>query len=307
MATAAVTLPPLLRFTPRVTRQGAPDLQIPARDVSITRPYRLGQTKVTVGQFVSTYEADPRHLGIVGINPKTGRSQIAAWGTSADDMDAAPRFGEDVDRSELVLHNEPIRIAPDRDWLKVYNQEGGVDFTYHRNPVVGVNKFDALRHLLVLNIITKDERTKLGIGDFRLPWEVEWENAALGQTGANKYPTSRGVDISPEFAHYYHEKVTGPEPVDAKPGVLWDGGEIFMAANAWEWMGDVFGAYVLIQGGNPVVDPRGPASDNVFANTVVRAGSWGLDADFARSGSRGLNDPRDRYHRAGFRVAAQDS
>ena len=69
-----------------------------------------------------------------------------------------------------------------------------------------------------------------------------------------------------------------------------------MHGNVFEWVYDWYGYYPS----GSVTDPMGPTSG---LRSVLRGGSWVLNAEYCRSAYRLYHDPSDRYYHYGFRLA----
>ena len=85
----------------------------------------------------------------------------------------------------------------------------------------------------------------------------------------------------------------GTHPVGMKKANAW--GLYDMRGNVWEWAQDWKDSY----GSLAITDPRGPASGS---GRVLRGGSWGDDAQFARSALRHDDSPGYRDGNLGFRL-----
>ncbi|MBM3271466.1 MAG: SUMF1/EgtB/PvdO family nonheme iron enzyme [Candidatus Sericytochromatia bacterium] len=68
-----------------------------------------------------------------------------------------------------------------------------------------------------------------------------------------------------------------------------------MAGNAWEWVWDWYGSYP-----GAATDPLGAVTGTT---RVVRGGSWGHTAQYARAAARLDNTPGYRYITLGVRLA----
>lgn len=180
-----------------------------------------------------------------------------------------------------------------RQWLAVMNSNPS---TFQRfeaspdHPVERVSWRDAMEFLGRLNA--------LGLGQFRLPTEAEWEYAARA---GSQTPLSFGEDADyralTEHAWFYSRAEGRSHPVGGKRPNAW--GLYDMHGNVWEWCSDWFGAYP----GHAVTDPQGPATGR---ERVIRGGSWFNEPEALRSANRHRHPPDSRQTNLGFRVVMED-
>jgi sulfatase modifying factor 1 len=157
-------------------------------------------------------------------------------------------------------------------------------FNSPRQPVVGVSWFDAVSYCEWLSSV--------GIGNYRLPTEAEWEKAARGGTEST-YPW-------------------GDEPFDGGGGrfqqdATWEVGRappnpyglIDIGFNVHEWCSDWYDAgYYAV---SPELDPKGPEKGERRSS---RGGAWRHLVKVSRCSARSSIPPDYRYNDYGFRVAA---
>jgi len=125
---------------------------------------------------------------------------------------------------------------------------------------------------------------------YRLPTEAEWEYACRAGT-TTAYNT--GASISDKTGWYNTNSGGRTHPVGEKPVNAW--GLHDMHGNVFEWCWDLYGEYSTAN----QTDPDGASSGSY---RVVRGGSWGISARFARSASRYYSNPDFRDLNLGFRL-----
>jgi formylglycine-generating enzyme required for sulfatase activity len=128
--------------------------------------------------------------------------------------------------------------------------------------------------------------------NYRLPTEAEWEYAARSGGKSEKY--SGGNDIN--AVAWYGDNYGGMTyPVGQKqPNGL---GLYDMCGNVLELVSDWYGSYSSYSQTNPV----GPLSGT---RRVLRGGSFGSHAAYARVAVRSGANPGTRYYNIGFRLAS---
>ena len=168
-------------------------------------------------------------------------------------------------------------------WEQVYVQSNP------NHPAVYISWDDMQEFIARLNEAAGEEI-------YRLPTEAEWEYACRAGTTTR---WSFGDDESQlgEYAWYYDNTwnvgLEYAQPVGTKLPNPW--GLYDMHGNVWEWCRDWYGKYTS----DSQVDPTGPASGSA---RVVRGGSFGDDAQNARSAIRNYYSPGDRGGDLGARL-----
>ena len=249
--------------------------EYPRHRVRITRPYCLGKTEVTIGQFRAFVEA-------TGYKTEAETDGQGGWGYDSVSGKCGGR--------ELRFH-----------WKNT-----GFPQT-EEHPVMNVTWNDAVAFCQWLS---KKEGKK-----YRLPTEAEWEYACragtttrynngddpdelpkVGQVndarGRTTFPHVQELDITKG------EAVKFTSPVGKLPANRF--GLQDMHGNVWEWCSDWFGEDYYAK--SPVDDPQGPATGN---RRVRRGGAWNSYPLWARSAFRNWNTPWSRCVNLGFRVALE--
>ncbi len=241
--------------------------ETPAHRVTISKPFYLGATEVTVGQF-------RRFVKETGYNA-TGKAM------KSDPEHTASLAGMGFENGKWIR-----KVG--YDWQHVgYKMSDD-------HPVLNVTWYDAVAFCKWLS-------KKEGV-TYRLPTEAEWAHACRAGTETRRF-FGNDRDPLPDYAWGEDNSGNRPHPVGKKrpnPFGLYD-----IYGNLWEWCHDwsdydwparnIKGTYYAV---SPKVDPQGPETGR---GKVVRSGSF----DFgARSAFRVWGGgPNNRRNHIGFRVA----
>jgi formylglycine-generating enzyme required for sulfatase activity len=154
-------------------------------------------------------------------------------------------------------------------------------------PVENVSHDDVLIFIQKLNNLTGKK--------FRLPTEAEWEYAAKGGKKSENFQFSGSNNLD-EVAWYGGNSYKETHPVgQKKPNEL---GLYDMTGNVLEWCYDWF-SYTF-SGDGTLQNPNGPKSGEL---KILRGGSWShIDSECLPS-FRNKDEPINRNHRTGFRLA----
>ena len=149
-------------------------------------------------------------------------------------------------------------------------------------PIIKVSWFDATAYAQWLSEITGE--------DFRLPTEAEWELACRAGTKTN-YSFGDCINKKQVNFNRTNSKTMPVGSYRANPFGLYE-----MHGNVWEWCSDWYDQYPT----GKVKDPQGPDNGKY---RVLRGGSWFVNAGLTRSSSRACDEPGERDHSRGFRLA----
>lgn len=247
----------------------------PQHRVVLTRPFLMGKTEITVGQF---------------------KKFVAATGYKTE----GERFGSGNSAEKKLSDNIPEKNRG-MSW-----QSPGFDGLTDEMPVTQISWNDGCAFC---NWLSTEEhlvpwyRTD-GQGGwliaaeadgYRLPTEAEWEYACRSGT-SGQFFCGDDATVFLDFAWDVRNSGSHLQRVATKrsnPFGLCD-----MLGNAREWCQDAMD-YKWYEK-SPVTDPAGPSFTGV---RVTRGGSVGFNASDARCGSRGYSEPSSRNMFDGFRVA----
>ncbi len=169
------------------------------------------------------------------------------------------------------------------------NQTFFSDRDYIAHPVVFVSWFDAL--------------TYCNWAGRRLPTEAEWEKAAGGKLGEEKFPWGNDIPVCTHGANNGAQyKQCDGQTLPIKSFAEQSYGVYDMAGNVWEWVSDWYDENYYIV--SSPINPTGPPSGD---NRVLRGGSWSTSSGELRSATRASNDPSGVWNVVGFRCASSTS
>ncbi len=277
MGSTAAQIDAVLKFDSSATRENFADEQA-QHTVQLTKPFRLGATEVTVGQF---------------------RRFVTATGYQTEaEKDGEGGFGWNATAEKFEGRK------PEYTWKNT-------GFTQTDNhPVVNVSWHDAQAFV---EWLSRDE----GLS-YRLPTEAEWEYACrAGTTGLWWHGDDpEGLGTSGNVADgtgkaRWGTNYTNFNYIAARDGDAFTAtvgrssrtnpfGLSDMHGNVFEWCGDWYDAEFYGKSSGTAVDPfnASPASSR-----VLRGGSWSNDAGSTRSAFRGRSTPDIRSANIGFRVS----
>lgn len=280
-------------------------VEAPAFPVKLTKPFSLGASEVTVGQFRKFVEA-------------------TSYQTDADKAGGAfvftPQAEEPLDRFQRVAGT---------NW-----QNPGFEQT-ENHSVTCVSWNDAQAYCCWLS--EQEGAT------YRLPTEAEWEYACragtrssywCGEKPDDLYRVANVADSSlsavfPEDV--IRQRTVGTDdkfadgyvytaPVASFPANAW--GLHDMHGNVWEWCSDKYSdrhyqdmlAQARQQGSRthpkPIVDPTGPEDTPKHRHgdwRTVRGGSWYVAPLQCRSSVRAFAEANDAFSYLGFRVVKEEA
>ena len=163
------------------------------------------------------------------------------------------------------------------------------NFKGPQNPVETVRWADAVEFCRKLSAMPA-EKTAGHV--YRLPTEAEWEYACRSGT-TTAYSFGDDASRLGDYGWFEGNMDLKTHPVGEKKPNAW--GLYDMHGSVYEWCQNWYGAYPS----GSATDPTGATSGSI---RVIRGGSWGNDARFCRSASRGRSTPGSRRHYLGFRV-----
>ncbi|MBN8629103.1 MAG: formylglycine-generating enzyme family protein [Planctomycetes bacterium] len=250
------------------------DEETPRHRVVLTRPFRLGRTEVTVGEYRRFVEA----TGYVTETERFGGGNSS----KADETDPVKRKAlwhwpgyttTDTAPVSQLTWNDMIAFC---NWLSEQERRTACYRRDEQGAWVCVP----------------------GADGYRLPTEAEWEYACRAGTTTHY---SFGDDVAALDDHAWFNRTAevggtiGARPVATKrPNAF---GLYDMHGNVWERCEDYFDPRWYAK--SPTEDPQGPASGT---NRLVRGGGWHYFDLHCRSAYRNNYSPISRTANTGFRV-----
>ena len=266
----------------------ADDDEIPRHRVRISRPFYMGMTEVTVGQFRRVVESS-------GYKTEAERDGNGGWGVD----EASGKFEQDPKYS---WRNPGFTQADDYPVTNVS----------WNDAVAYCNALSAMESLKPYYRVTGAEVSILGGDGYHLPTEAEWEYACRAGT-TTRYQGGDDPETLAAVGNVADASARAKYPswnkaIAARDGYVYTApvgrfranafGLFDMHGNVWEWCWD--GYKTDYYKDSPEDDPSGPPE---ASGRVIRGGSWGNDPPDARSANRGGNAPGIRDSNLGFRVA----
>jgi formylglycine-generating enzyme required for sulfatase activity len=259
--------------------------EAPAHKVRITKPFYMGATEVTVGQF-------RQFVARSGYVPESIADGTGGYGYNAHYDASKSQRGD-------AFEGRDVRYS----W-----QDPGFAQT-DAHPVVNVTWNDA--QALAAWLSQQEGRS------YHIPTEAQWEYAARAGT-TTRYHCGDDPNCLLQVANTFDEAAQPFWPQFATNALPGNDGYAFTApvasfapnafglydmhGNAWEWTQDLYGEDYYAK--SPVDDPKGPDDGQVY---VRRGGSWHTWSLYARSSYRNWNSPQTRYTLVGIRLIADVS
>jgi formylglycine-generating enzyme required for sulfatase activity len=262
------------------------DDEQPQHRVRIARPFYLGLTEVTVGQFRQVVESS-------GYRTEAERDGKGGWGW-----------------------NEAKKTT-EQDPRYSWRNPGFPQSDDH--PVTNVSWNDAIAFCNALS--ERDGLTpyyRFGAGQtsggdgYRLPTEAEWEYACRART-TSRYQSGDDHETLATVGNICDGTARAKYPnwtwaIAARDGYVFTApvgrftpngfGLYDMHGNVWEWCWDGYKADYYKEA--PLDNPQGPSS---ASDRVLRGGSWNDVPQNARSANRHGFTPDDRLLSLGFRLS----
>lgn len=258
--------------------------------VTISKPYYIAETEVTVAQFRQFIQ-------------ESGRAQNLAVASTSGVYKTEAEQG-----NLLTLENAKGGVSTARNGINSWDSAANwrtPGFTQNtQHPVVFVSWNDANEFCKWLS--QKEGKT------YRLPTEAEWEFAARGNTttqywwGNDINNNKRGANLADAtYAKRFPNRNFGivsadnfvfTSPVGSftpNPNGLYD-----VTGNVFEWVSDYWAPFA----NDPLVNPKGPEYGRF---RVAKGGGWASSPNDCRIAFRYRESPDLRFAGTGFRVALE--
>jgi formylglycine-generating enzyme required for sulfatase activity len=246
----------------------------PQHRVVLSRPWQMGRTEVTIGQYRRFVEAT---------NYVTEAERFGGGNSSkSDESDPRKRAARWHSPGYQVTEESPVSQITWNDMVEFCNWMSKED---RREPVYRLNDRDMWT-------------SNLSADGYRLPTEAEWEYACRAGTTTHY---SFGDDVAKLDDYAWFNRTAeqrseiGARPVATKRPNPW--GLYDMHGNVWERCEDFHDPNWYAE--SPAVDPRGPTAGG---NRIVRGAGWHYFDLHCRSAYRNNYSPQSRTGNTGFRV-----
>jgi formylglycine-generating enzyme required for sulfatase activity len=278
--------------------------------LALVPPTTDGMTLIPAGSFTmgdtldGETDAVPMNIYVSAFYMDTNLVSYSLWQTVYS-YATNVGYGFDDAGSDKAT-NHPVWMVNWYDcvkWCNARSQQAGLNPVYYT---------DAGLTQVYVNGDTDAVYPNWTANGYRLPTEAEWEKAARGGLGGQRFPW--GDTVSESQANYYADPPsnsydlgpysgyntnfdTGDTPYTSPVGYFDPNsyGLYDMAGNEFEWCWDWYG----IPYGQPTTNnPTGPASGS---QRVIRGGSWSRRAEYARCANRLKNNPNYSAGHYGFR------
>jgi formylglycine-generating enzyme required for sulfatase activity len=268
----------------------AQDDEKPPHRVQITRPFYLGATEVTVGQFRRWVE----QTGYRTEAEKDGKGGYG-WNEAKQTYEQDPKYTwRNPGFAQTDEH--PVVNVSWNDAIAFCDGVSGLD---------GLKPFDHVHARGPWD----------GVG-YRLPTEAEWEYACRAGT-TTRYQSGDDPETQAAVGNIADgtakAKYPGWTTIAAQDGYVYTApvgrfrpnafGLYDMHGNVWEWCWDGYEADYYKKP-PPGADPLGPSQ---AALRVIRGGSWDFIPLLCRSAYRSRDTPESRSTNVGFRLARVQS